>query len=791
MIDLNKTILLDGAFGTELQKKILPAAAVPEEYNVLAPEAVRSIHRSYVEAGSQILYANTFGCSPVRLDPLGLSCEELLEAAVALARDAAKGTDVKVALDLGPSGMMMEPMGPLRFEQAYAGFARMVEAGVRAGADLIVIETMTDLYEVKAALLAAKEHSSLPVFVSMTFEDNGRTFAGVSVEAMVCLAEAFKADAVGINCSLGPEQLAPLLERVRSLSDLPVLAKPNAGLPDPRDGSYHLSDEEFVRAASEFVQKGVRIVGGCCGTTPSTIRALAEALATQNTADPVRKTDHRSSAGSLCSPTRTVSLDSIRVVGERINPTGKKRLQQALLDQDYGYLARLALEQQEAGADILDVNVGYPGVDEVDVLPKAVRAIQSVCDLPLLLDSSNPEALEAGLRAVNGVAAINSVNGKQESMDAILPLAARYGSPVVALCLDEDGIPETSEKRLEIAARIRDEAARYGIGLNRLWFDCLSLTVSAQQSQAAQTLRAIEVIARDWKAPTILGVTNISFGLPQRTIMNRTFLNAALQAGLRFAIINPSVSDLMDTVRAFKVLNGEDEGCRDYTERYSQQPETEKKKKAETSVMSLYDSIVRGLEQEAARLTKAELDAGRDELSLAQEELIPALDQVGTDFEQGKLYLPSLLQAAAAAQAAFEVIRDALASHGKKQATKGTVVLATVQGDVHDIGKNIVRTLLENYGYAVLDLGKDVDPQIVLDTVRENGIQLVGLSALMTTTLPAMEKTISLLHTLENPPKIMVGGAVVTQEAADQMGADCYAEDARASVRFADEVFSE
>lgn len=784
LFNTDSIVLLDGAFGTELHKKILPPAALPEEYSLTAPEAVRSIHRSYIQAGSQRIMANTFGACGLRLEPAGLDLDEVISAAVRLAKEAAEGADIDVALDIGPLGALLEPMGTLSFEDAYDQFAAMVEAGVRAGADSIAIETMTDLREVKAALLAAKEHSDLPVSVTMTFEENGRTFTGCTMESMVCLCESLKADAIGINCSLGPDQLEPLLERLCSLTSLPVIAKPNAGLPDPLSGAYHFSDEAFVQAALRLAEKGVSIVGGCCGTTPETIRELSDALKGRK-----RKVRGQSAVSSLCTPTQTVPLDAVCIVGERINPTGKKRMQQALLDGDLDYIARLAIAQQEAGADILDINVGYPGVDEETMLPIVIEAVQSVCDLPLLLDSSDPKALEAGLRAVNGRAAINSVNGKQESMEAILPLAARFGAPVVALCLDEEGVPQTKEKRLEIADRIAHAAAEHGIPFEDLWFDALTLTVSAQQDQALKTLETIEELARQRGAATILGVSNISFGLPQRSLMTRTFLAAALQAGLRFAIINPSISELTDTVRAWKVLNGQDKGCRVYTEYYANRSEAAPAAAAAPSEMTLAEAVYKGLESQAAQAAAAQLEQGTGELELAETQLIPALDAVGSDYEKGVVYLPTLLAAAGAAQAVFEVIRSSLACKGEQQASRGTIVLGTVQGDVHDIGKNIVRTLLENYGYRVIDLGRDVDPKRVLQAVVDHGAPLVGLSALMTTTLPSMEKTIALLHTLKNPPKIMVGGAVVTEEAAREMQADFYAKDARASVRFADEVF--
>lgn len=792
----NGILLLDGAMGTMIQKADLPPVPLPEYYNIEQPEAIVAIHRAYIDAGAKVIYASTFGASPHKYEQERYTYDQVIEAGIANAKKAAKGSDVKVALDLGPLGVLMEPMGKTTFEDAYQEYAQMVTAGVAAGADLIVIETMTDLYEAKAALRAAKENSDLPVLVTMTFEASGRTFMGTPVEAATLTLEANGADAIGINCSLGPDQLLPLLERLCKVTALPVAAKPNAGLPDPFTGHYHLPDDEFARTAAKFMEAGVSILGGCCGTTPATIQALDQLIA-RHQEQSCRA--ERTKQEGICSALRVLDLDGIRVVGERINPTGKKRLQQALLEGDLDLCARLAIEQKEAGADLLDVNVGMPGVDEVSLLPAVVRKIQSVCDLPLLLDSSNPKALEAALRVVNGKAAINSVNGKQESLDAILPLAARYHAPLVALCLDENGLPDTAQKRIAIAKRIADEAAKYGIDRSLLWFDCLSLTISAQQDQARETLKAITWLKDNWKARTILGVSNISFGLPARPMMNQTFLTAAMQAGLNFAIINPSLTGLMDAVACFKAISGEDEGLRDYVARFANRPDLKPVPAAsmpqpvaeENSSFDhpLQAAIYKGLSTQAAKEARALLAQGQGELELTETHLIPALDWVGKDYEQGKLYLPSLLQAASAAQAVFEVLKESMAAKGEKQTTKGTIVLATVQGDIHDIGKNIVKTLLENYGYSVIDLGKDVAPETVVEAVVKHQAPLVGLSALMTTTLPAMEKTIEQLHQLANPPKIMVGGAVVTPEAAIAMGADYYCKDAREDIAVADEVF--
>lgn len=791
----NEYVLLDGAFGTMLQKMILPKAEIPELYNLVAPEAVKSIHKAYADAGSQILYANTFGANPFKFENLPYSMEEVIANGIRLAKEAGKETGAAVALDIGPSGQLLEPMGTLPFEEAVEAFARMVRAGVKAGADLIVIETMTDLYEAKAALLAAKENSDLPVLVTMSFEENGRTFTGCSIESMVLTLESLGADAIGLNCSLGPVQLAGLLEKLCQISHLPIIAKPNAGLPDPISGHYHLSPEEFGEAAKAYIDAGVTILGGCCGTTPETIRVLHDLV--QNRKPPERHPEERH---GIASPVRAVYTDEIRVIGERINPTGKKRFAKALLEEDLDYIARMALDQKEAGAEILDVNVGYPGVDEVKMMPLVVKKIQSVTDLPLLLDSSSPEALRAGLRVVNGKAAINSVNAKQESMDAIFPIAKKYGACLVGLCMDEAGIPSSAEGRLEAAHEIIKEAEKYGISSQDLWVDCLTLTVSAQQDQAQETLKAVRMISEELKIPTVLGVSNISFGLPLRSLMTQTFLSAALQSGLRLAIINPNAENLMDTVTAFRVLNNQDPDSRNYVTRFSGRKEMTPSSVQTNTPAAVQNSpdqsplcaaIAKGLDQEAAALAKELLSSGTEELEVAEKHLIPALDQVGQDYEKGILYLPQLLAAASSAQAVFEVIRQSMAAKGAGSLKKGKIVLATVQGDIHDIGKNIVKTLLENYGYEVIDLGRDVPPEKVLEAVLEEDAPMVGLSALMTTTLPSMKKTIELLHTLENPPKIMVGGAVLTKEAAEEMKADYYCRDARESVAAARDVFGQ
>jgi len=775
--------ILDGAMGTVLQRRGLPPGGKPELLNFTDPDLLRSIYREYIDAGSQIVCANTFGASAPKLAGTGYTVDEVVSAAVAIAKDAAAGTDVKVTLDMGPLGELLEPLGTLPFERAYEYFKEVAVAGEKAGADLVSIETMTDLYEAKAALLAVKENTKLPVFVTMSFEQSGRTFTGCTIPSMARTLEGLGADAVGLNCSLGPDLLAPLLKELCENTRLPVIAKPNAGLPDPATGAYGMGPEEFVRALLPCVDAGVTIVGGCCGTSPDYIRALSKALEGGTPAPRVYR-----STGFVCSAMTPCRLDGVRVIGERVNPTGKKRFQQALLENDLDYILDVAVQQEDAGADILDVNVGFPGVDEVSMLPRVVKKIQSAVPLPLQLDSSNPAALEAGLRAYNGKAAVNSVNGERAVLDRVLPIVKKYGAGVVGLCLDEKGIPQTAEGRVAIARRILDAARSYGIPAEDVWIDCLTLTVSAQQEQARETLKAVRIVREELGLQVVLGVSNISFGLPNRPLVTQNFLIQAMAAGLTLPIINPNQREMMDAVAAFKVLSGEDAGSRDYIARFAGAASAPSAPTGAGSSLTLEDAVARGLEGDAGRLAKAALQT-QDELSLVEGRLIPALDRVGADYEAGRAFLPQLLSAAQAAQAVFEVIKTSIAEKGGTPVKKGKFAIATVKGDIHDIGKNIVRTVMENYGYEAVDLGRDVPPEVILETVREQKIRLVGLSALMTTTLPAMEEAIRLLKTLPDPPVVWVGGAVVTAEYAARMGADYYAKDARQSVEIARKVF--
>ncbi len=765
--------------GTVLQQRGLPPGGMPELLNLTDPGLLASVYREYADAGSQVVYANTFGANALKLARSGRSVSEVVTAAVQTAREAVGGRAL-VALDVGPLGELLEPLGSLTFERAYDLFREIMAAGAAAGADLAAIETMTDLYEAKAALLAAKEHTGLPVLVTMSFEESGRTFTGCTAASMARTLEGLGADAIGLNCSLGPDQLAPLLRELCENTRLPVAAKPNAGLPDPVDGHYDLGPEAFAAALAPCLAAGVTIFGGCCGTSPAYIRCLKAAL------EGARPAPRRFLGGSfVCTPVSPVRLDGVRVIGERVNPTGKKRFQQALLEEDLDYILDVAAAQEEAGADILDVNVGCPGVDEVTMLPRVVKKLQSAVSLPLQLDSSNPDALEAALRVYNGKAAVNSVNGEPEMLARVLPIVKKYGASVVGLTMDRDGIPRTAEKRVEIAERILEAALAHGIPREDVWIDCLALTVSAQQEQAAETLKAVRTVRWELGLQTVLGVSNISFGLPNRALITQSFLTQALAAGLTLPIVNPNQREMMDAAAAFRVLSGEDAQCRDYIARFAAAPAAAASA-ARAGTLALEEAVARGLRADAARLAK-ELLQTEDGLALVEGRLIPALDAVGEGYERGTVFLPQLLSAAQAAQTVFEAVRTSIAEKGGAPVKKGRLIVATVRGDIHDIGKNIVKTVLENYGYEVIDLGRDVPPEAVVQAAADRNVGLVGLSALMTTTLPAMEETVRRLRAMDRPPAVFVGGAVVTQPYAERIGAD-YARDARQSVEIARRV---
>ena len=780
-MDPSEIILLDGGMGTMLQAAGLPIGQLPELWNVTRPEAVTAIHRRYVEAGSRVLYTNTFGANRCKAAGCGRSVRELVEGGVRCARAAAEGRDVKVALDIGPTGRLLEPLGDLGFEEACEIFREIVVSGAEAGADLIVVETMSDLNEMRAAVLAAKENSNLPVWATMTFEATGRSFLGVTVGAMALTLTGLGVDALGFNCSLGPKELLGLVRELREWTALPLILKPNAGLPDPATGEYHITPEEFAAELSQAPALGVSILGGCCGTTPEFIRAAAAALRDLRPAPRPKKT-----RCGVCSATTVAETNAVRVIGERINPTGKKRFQQALREGDIDYIVLRGVEQQDAGADILDVNVGLPGLDEPEMMRRTVRALQAAVDLPLQIDSSDPRAIEAGLRACCGKAVVNSVNGKAEVLETVLPLCKKYGAAVVGLCMDENGIPQDWRGRVAIARRILDAALAHGVAKEDVFIDCLTLTVSAQQEQAVETLRAVRAVKEELGLHTVLGVSNISFGLPARETITRSFLTQAMYAGLDLPIVNPNQSAMMDAVAAFRVLSGQDRDSEDYIRRFAAAP-AEAAPVQNGGEISLGEAIMRGLPRETAALTAKALEE-MDELETVERLLIPALDQVGERYERGEIFLPQLMKAASAACAGFDLIKTRIAKRGGSAVSKGKIVLATVRGDIHDIGKNIVRVVLENYGYTVVDLGRDVPPQTVVEAAIREDAKLVGLSALMTTTVKSMAETIEVLRESGHDCRIMVGGAVLTEEYAAQIGADYYAKDAKQSADIARKV---
>ena len=782
-------VLLDGGMGTMLQARGLKLGEYPELAALEHPDWLLDIHRAYVAAGSQILCANTFGANREKLRRTGRTVEEVIPPSIALARQAAGGRAL-VALDLGPIGQLLEPTGSLDFETAVDIFAQEVRAARDAGADLVMVETMTDLQECRAALLAVKENSDLPVMVSLTYEERGRTFLGHSPAAAALTLEGMGADAIGVNCSLGPREMPPLVEELTRWTTLPISVKPNAGLPDPGGAGYDITAEEFADAMAALTQLGVKCYGGCCGTTPDYIAKLARALEGRTI-----RAIPRSVPAAVCCPTGVVPIDRVRVIGERINPTGKKRMKEALRLGDVDFMLGQALEQLQAGADILDVNVGLPEIDEGAMMERVVKALQGVADAPLQLDSTRPEVLERALRVYCGKAIVNSVNGDEESWSAILPLVKKYGAAVVGLTLDKNGIPHSTQARLDIAQKILDAALSYGIRREDVYIDCLTLTVSAEQEGAAQTLEALERVHRELGLKTVLGVSNISFGLPARPLINQNFLTMAMTKGLDLPILNPNVDTMMAAVRSYHLLMNIDREARDFIAAYGGAAVTtsiegprETQPAAQAGQKDLGAVVAAGLRGEAAAATRALLEQ-KDPMEIVDQVLIPALDQVGADFEAGRVFLPQLIQSAGAAQAAFEVIRAQMPARPEgEQGDKGPIVLATVKGDIHDIGKNIVKVLLENYGYTVIDLGKDVDPEAVVTAARERGAPLVGLSALMTTTLPSMEETIARLRAAGLPCKVVVGGAVLTAEYAQKIGADFYARDAKQSVDVARQV---
>ncbi len=779
MFDDKQFVILDGAMGTMLQKNGLKSGEKPEIFAFDKPEAVYEVHRRYIESGSDIIYANTFGANRFKMADTGKSVGEIIENSVKIALSASAGR-AKVALDVGPLGEMLEPNGNLTFEEAYDAFKEQMVAGEKAGCDLIVIETMTDLYEAKAALLAAKENTALPVMVTMSFEKNGRTFSGCNAASCAITLAAHGADAIGINCSLGPDEIYPIAREMSENTDLPVVVKANAGLPDPVSGEYGITAEDFAVAMVKYARIGVKFVGGCCGTSPEYIASLKSAFEKLEASKAERVQE-----SVVCSASETLVIDGVRVIGERINPTGKKVLREALKNNDMDYILATAVSESEAGCHILDVNVGAPGINEAEMMVRCVKAIQSVTALPLQIDSTLPEAIEAGLRVYNGKAIVNSVNGEDKVLDAILPIVKKYGAAVVGLTLDENGIPETWQKRVEIAEKILKKALEYGIKKEDVFIDTLTLTVSTEQKGMYETLKALKYIKEEMGLKTVLGVSNISFGLPQRQRVNCAFLTLAMEYGLTMPILNPNDEAMMGAVYAYGALSGSDKGCRIYTEKMSGVQEAPVGDKKAESVES---AVIKGLKGEAAKKC-AELLEEKDELEVVNEHLIPALDIAGEKFEKGEFFLPQLLGAANAAKEAFEVIKRSLEEKGTGGVKKGKIILATVKGDVHDIGKNIVRVILENYGYEVIDLGKDVKGESVVECAKRENVRLIGLSALMTTTLKSMEDTIRLIRESGLDAKVMCGGAVLTEEYAKSIGADYYAKDAKQSADIAKEVF--
>ena len=798
---LGKELLfLDGGMGTLLQAEGLAPGELPETWNIEHPEKVEAIHRRYYEAGSDVVLANTFGANVCKFHDDRYTVEEVIRAGIANAKRAGEqiGKETYVAMDMGPTGKLLKPMGDLDFDDAYEAFAEAVRYGEKYGADLIHIETMSDTYEVKAAILAAKENSSLPVFVTMIFDERGKLLTGGDVPSVVAMLEGLRVDALGLNCGLGPKQMLPILNDLRRYTSLPIIVKPNAGLPKQKNGEtyYDVEPDEFARIMQEVVKGGACVIGGCCGTTPEHIKKLVEECKDL----PLREIEKKHDT-IVSSYGQAVILDDMpRIIGERINPTGKKKFKEALKNEDMDYILKEAITQQDKGAHILDVNVGLPDIDEVAMMEKVVKELQSVTSLPLQIDTVDGKAMERAMRIYNGKPMINSVNGKQVSMDEVFPLIRKYGGVVVGLTIDEEGIPKDAEGRVRVAGKIINEAAKYGIDKKDIVIDVLTMTISSEKDGAKVTLKALKRVREEFGVRTVLGVSNISFGLPRRPIVNSYFYAMAMQNGLTAGIINPSSEDMMKAYRSYNALMGFDENCTNYISTYAGTTETVTVQASQAAAaagnapkaagveMTLKYAIERGLKEEAHHITR-DLIGTREPLDIIQEELIPALNVVGEGFEKGTVFLPQLLMSADAAKIAFAVIKDVLASSGQEEEKKEKIILATVKGDIHDIGKNIVKVLLENYGFDVIDLGKDVPPEAIVEKAVEENVTLVGLSALMTTTVVSMEETIKLLREKKPDCKVMVGGAVLNQDYADMIGADFYGKDAMQSVHYAQKFF--
>ena len=797
-----KLLFFDGAMGTMLQKNGMKSGEIPELLNLTHPELISQIHKEYLEAGADIITTNTFGANPLKSDEIGASLEIVIASAIELAKKTCSkySTSEKprfVAFDMGPTGHLMEPMGDLSFDYCYSQYSKVAKLAEKCGADLILIETMSDTYEAKAALLAVKENTNLPVFLTMTFDETGKTLTGADIDVVSAMFEGLKVDCIGINCGLGPKQISALMERFAKLSSIPIMAQPNAGLPKMADGKtiYDVSPEEFAEDCLKIAGLGASILGGCCGTTPDYIKALVNKCS--GCIPIVEEKNHT----VVTSYSKAVYFgNGPLIVGERINPTGKKKFQQALRENNIDYILNEAFMQQDAGAHILDVNVGLPEIDECKVMSEAVKALSAAVTLPLQIDSSDPVTIENTLRHYNGKPMVNSVNGKAESMEAIFPIVSKYGGVLVGLCLDENGIPSSADERFAIAEKIASKAAQYGIKRKDLVMDALTLTISAQQKESAETIKALKKIKEQLGIHTCLGVSNISFGLPRRELVNSTFYALALNNGLDACIINPCNDAMINTYRAFMALAGYDEGCVEYISRYAGT-------KAQTTVTNtvsqsnenssdtdkksrLFDIIVKGLKDNSYKET-IEMLRTREPMDIINNELIPALDAVGKQFEKGTMFLPQLMMSAETVKNSFDAIKAHMTDSGTRQESKGKILIATVKGDIHDIGKNIVKVLLENYGYEVFDLGKDVPPEVIVETLKTNDIHLCGLSALMTTTVVSMEDTIKAIKAAGLDVKVFVGGAVLTQEYADMIGADKYTKDALESVSYANEFFGQ
>ncbi len=790
-----KLLFFDGGMGTMLQEHGMKGGEIPELLNITEPQLIEQIHTEYLNAGADIITTNTFGANPLKSDEMGAQAGLVTAAAVGNARRAVNkcgGKQRYIAFDIGPTGRLMEPIGDLSFDRAYEEFSKTAAAAEAAGADLVIIETMSDTLEAKAALLAVKENTNLPVFLTMTFDETYKTLTGADVHVMSAMFEGLGADCIGINCGLGPEQIAVMIEELSRISSIPIMAQPNAGLPQISGGKtvYDVDPEQFGRECVKMAECGVSVLGGCCGTTPEHIRALIKHCG--GCTPSVTEKDLTVAA----SYSKAVYLDDRPVIiGERINPTGKKKFKEALREGDVDYIVNEAFKQRDAGAHILDVNVGLPEIDECSMMERAVKAVSAAVNLPLQIDSSDPEVIERALRIYNGKPMVNSVNGKKESLAEILPIVKKYGGVLVGLCLDESGIPPKAEERVAIAERIACEAARYGIKKKDLVMDALTLTISAQQRESAETVKALNLIKKKLGIKTVLGVSNISFGLPRREIVNGTFFALALYNGLDACIINPCADTMIDTYRAYRALTCIDTDCADYVAAYAgtrsettvtraSAAEEAKEEKRE----KLYEIIVKGLRDQSYNETKKLLEA-KEPMDIINGILIPALDAVGKEFEKGTMFLPQLMMSAETVKNSFDAVKEKIQSSGTPQASKGKIAVATVKGDIHDIGKNIVKVLLENYGYDVYDLGKDVPPGEIVRCMQENDIHLCGLSALMTTTVISMEETIKAIRAAGIDAKVWVGGAVLTQEYADMIGADKYCRDALSSVNYANEFF--